>query len=183
MNKLRAIITKLIFVVFPLMPFQVLGEGSLEHNEEIFESVCRDYEIIGLSTKCANSMYEVEKPLIYKHQLTAPIHALYVLLNSKDNNIDQKSCSFELNEEIIFERFCNPKITIIEKDIMLIGSGMYFVYALRTIDKVTEFDTNNIWDVYWNKKAYADHAHSPLGKARLVSEGCLQGDNFKACIE
>ena len=131
MNKLRATITKLIFVVFPLLPFQVLGEASLEHNDEIFESVCRDYEIIGLSTKCANSMYEVEKPLIYKHQLTAPIHALYVLLNSKDNNIDQKSCSFELNEEIIFERFCNPKITIIEKDIMLIGSGMYFVYARR----------------------------------------------------
>ena len=183
MNKLRATITKLIFLVFPLMPLQVLGEGSLEHNEEIFESVCRDYEIIGLSTKCANNMYEVEKPLIYKHQLTAPIHALYVLLNSKDNNIDQKSCSFEFNEEIIFERFCNPKITIIEKDIMLIGSSMYFVYARRASQTGTEFGSNYIWDVYWNKEAYADHAHTPLGKARLVSEGCLQGDNFKACIE
>ena len=182
MSKLRATIAKLI-IFFLLIPFQVLGEAILEHNEEIFESVCRDYEIIGPSTKCANNIYEVEKPLIYKHQLTAPIHALYVHLNSKDANIDQKSCSFELNEEIIFERFCNPKITIIEKDIMLIGSGMYFVYARRASQTGTEFDSNYIWDVYWNEEAFADYAHTPLGTAMLVSETCLQGDNFKACIE
>ena len=108
---------------------------------------------------------------------------MYVHLNSKDANIDQKSCSFELNEEIIFERFCNPKITIIEKDIMLIGSGMYFVYARRASQTGTEFGSNYIWDVYWNEEAFADYAHTPLGRAMLVSETCLQGDNFKACIE
>ena len=60
---------------------------------------------------------------------------------------------------------------------------MYFVYARRTNDTVAKFDTNDVWDVYWNEEAFADRAHAPLGKARMVSEACLQGDNFKACIE
>ena len=183
MNKLRAARANLIFAFILLIPFQVLAESDLEPNEEIFASVCRDYEVIGSSTKCESNLYKVEKPLIYKHQLNAPIHALYVHLNSKDANIGQKLCSFELNEQIIFERSCNPKVTIINEDIMLIGSGMYFVYARRTNDKFTEPDTNNIWEVYWNEEAYYDHAHTPLGKARLFSHKCLKGDNFRACIE
>lgn len=178
-----AIIKKLIIAVTLLSPLSVLGESNLALDEEIFESVCRDYAIIGPSTKCENHFYEIENPLIYKHQLTAPIYAVYVLLNSKDTSIEKRSCSFELNEEIIFERSCNPRVTIIDKDIMLIGTGMYFVYARKTSDKVAETDANNIWDVYWNEEAYADNAHTPLGRAILVSETCLQGDNFKACIK
>ena len=69
MNKLRAAIANLIFVVILLIPFQVLAESDLEPNEEIFASVCRDYEIIGPSTKCENKLYEVEVPLIYEHEL------------------------------------------------------------------------------------------------------------------
>ena len=83
MNKLRATITKLIFLVFPLMPLQVLGEGSLEHNEEIFESVCRDYDKYGASTKCGNDLYKVEIPLIYKHELPIPRN-----INLSTDNVD-----------------------------------------------------------------------------------------------
>ena len=102
MNKLRAIITKLIFVVFPLIPFQVLGEGSLEHNEEIFESVCRDYEIIGLSTKCENKLYQAEVPLIYKHELP---FAQPIVSNAATPNVFSQSCSFGSNKEIICDLF------------------------------------------------------------------------------
>ena len=69
MNKLRATIANLIFAVIILIPFQVLAESDLEPNEEIIESVCRDYEIIGPSTKCKSNLYEVEVPLIYEHEL------------------------------------------------------------------------------------------------------------------
>ena len=69
MNKLRAAIANLIFAVILLIPFQVLAESDLEPNEEIFASVCRDYEIIGPSPKCGNELYKVEIPLIYKHEL------------------------------------------------------------------------------------------------------------------
>ena len=69
MNELRAAIANLIFAVILLIPLQVLAESDLEPNEEIFASVCRDYEIIGPSTKCENKLYEVEVPLIYKHEL------------------------------------------------------------------------------------------------------------------
>ena len=69
MSKLRATIANLIFAVILLIPFQVLGESDLEPNEKVFASVCRDYEIIGPSTKCENKLYEVEVPLIYKHEL------------------------------------------------------------------------------------------------------------------
>ena len=69
MNKLRAAIANLIFAVILLIPFQVLAESDLVQNEEIFESVCRDYEIIGPSTKCKNDLYKVEIPLIYKHEV------------------------------------------------------------------------------------------------------------------
>ena len=69
MNKLRAARANLIFAVILLIPFQVLAESDLEPNEEIFASVCRDYEVIGPSTKCENKLYEVEVPLIYEHEL------------------------------------------------------------------------------------------------------------------
>ena len=69
MNKLRAAIANLIFAVILLIPFQVLAEGDFEPNEEIFASVCRDYEIIGPSTKCESNLYELEVPLIYEHEL------------------------------------------------------------------------------------------------------------------
>ena len=69
MNKLKAAIVNLIFAVILLIPFQVLAEGDLEPNEEIFASVCRDYEIIGPSTKCEDVHYNFEIPLIYEHEL------------------------------------------------------------------------------------------------------------------
>ena len=179
----REIAQSFLLIVVFFFPIKAFAESNYTQNEELFQSVCENYEMVGPSTKCESNLYKVEKPLISKHQLNAPYHAIYVLLNSKDANIDQKLCSFELNGEIIFERSCNPKVTIINEDIILIGSGMYFVYARRTNDKVTEFDTNNLWDVYWNEEAYYDHAHTHLGKARLVSSKCLKGDNFRACIE
>ena len=72
MNKLRAAIANLMFAIILLIPLQVLAESDLEPNEEIFASVCRDYEIIGPSTKCESNLYEVEVPLIYKHELPVP---------------------------------------------------------------------------------------------------------------
>lgn len=72
MSKLRATIAKFLFAVILLIPIQVLAEGDLEPNEEIFASVCRDYEVFGPSTKCESNLYEVEVPLIYKHELPVP---------------------------------------------------------------------------------------------------------------
>ena len=72
MNKLRAAIANLMFAIILLIPLQVLAESDLEPNEEIFASVCRDYEVIGSSTKCESNIYEVEVPLIYKHELPVP---------------------------------------------------------------------------------------------------------------
>ena len=69
MNKLRAAIANLIFAVILLIPLQVLAESDLEPNEEIFASVCRDYEVIGSSTKCEDDHYNFEVPLIYEHEL------------------------------------------------------------------------------------------------------------------
>ena len=69
MNKLRAAIANLIFAVILLIPFQVLAESDLEPDEEVFEGVCRDYEVFGPSTKCGNDLYKVEIPLIYEHEL------------------------------------------------------------------------------------------------------------------
>ena len=83
MNKLRAAIENLIFAVSLLIPFQVLAESDLEPNEEIFASVCRDYEIIGPSTKCGNDLYKVEIPLIYKHELPIPRN-----INLSTDNVD-----------------------------------------------------------------------------------------------
>ena len=83
MNKLRAEIANVIFAVILLIPFQVLAEGDLEPNEEIFASVCRDHEIIGSSTKCENKLYEVELPLIYKHELPMPRN-----INLSTDNVD-----------------------------------------------------------------------------------------------
>tara|TARA_B100000927_G_scaffold153839_1_gene123952 strand:- start:276 stop:557 length:282 start_codon:yes stop_codon:yes gene_type:complete len=69
MNKLRAALANLIFAVSLLIPFQVLAESYLEPDEELFASVCRDYEVIGPSTKCENKLYKIEVPLIYGHEL------------------------------------------------------------------------------------------------------------------
>ena len=69
MNKLRAAIENLIFAVILLIPFQVLAESDLEPNEEIFASVCRDYDQYGYSTKCEDVHYNFEIPLIYEHDL------------------------------------------------------------------------------------------------------------------
>ena len=69
MNKLRAEIANVIFAVILLIPLQVLAESDLEPNEEIFASVCRDFEIIGPSTKCEDVHYNFEIPLIYEHEL------------------------------------------------------------------------------------------------------------------
>ena len=102
MNKLRAAIANLIFAVSLLIPFQVLAESELEPNEEIFASVCRDYEIIGPSTKCENKLYEVEVPLIYKHELP---FAQPIVSNAATPNVFSQSCSFESNKEIICDLF------------------------------------------------------------------------------
>ena len=69
MNKLRATIAKFLFAVILLIPIQVLAESDLEPNEEIFASVCGDYEVIGSSTKCEDDHYNFEIPLIYEHEL------------------------------------------------------------------------------------------------------------------
>ena len=69
MNNLRAAIANLIFAVILLIPLQISAESDLEPNEEIFASVCRDYEINGPSTKCEDDHYNFEVPLIYEHEL------------------------------------------------------------------------------------------------------------------
>ena len=69
MSNLRAAIANLIFAVILLIPLQISAESDLEPNEEIFASVCRDYDQYGSSMKCENKLYEVEVPLIYKHEL------------------------------------------------------------------------------------------------------------------
>ena len=102
MNKLRAAIANLIFAVILLIPFQVLAESDLEPNEEIFASVCRDYEIIGPSTKCENKLYEVEVPLIYKHELP---FAQPIVSNAITTDGFSQSCSFGSNKEIICDVF------------------------------------------------------------------------------
>ena len=83
MNKLRAAIANLIFAVILLIPFKVLAASDLEPNEEIFESVCRDYDKYGASTKCGNDLYKVEIPLIYKHELPIPRN-----INLSTDNVD-----------------------------------------------------------------------------------------------
>ena len=74
----------LIFTFISLIPLQVSGENDLEQNEEIFESVCKDYDIIGSSTQCENDLYKVEIPLIFKHEL--PI-AQYIDFNTEAVNL------------------------------------------------------------------------------------------------
>ena len=69
MNKLRAAIANLIFAVILLIPLRVLAESDLEPNEEKIESVCRDYDQYGSSTKCEDVHYNFEIPLIYEHEL------------------------------------------------------------------------------------------------------------------
>ena len=69
MNKLGAAIANLIFAMILLIPFQVLAESDLEPDEEIFASVCRDYDQYGSSTKCEDVHYNFEIPLIYEHEL------------------------------------------------------------------------------------------------------------------
>ena len=69
MKKLRAKRAKIIFAVILLIPFQVLAESDLEPNEEIFASVCRDYDQYGSSIECEEDHYNFEIPLIYEHEL------------------------------------------------------------------------------------------------------------------
>ena len=102
MNILRAAIANLIFAFILLIPFQVLAESDVEPNEEIFASVCRDYEIIGPSTRCENKLYEVEVPLIYKHELP---FAQPIVSNAATPNVFSQSCSFGSNKEIICDLF------------------------------------------------------------------------------
>ena len=102
MNKLRAAIANLIFAVILLIPFQVLAESDLEPNEEIFASVCRDYEVIGPSMNCENKLYEVEVPLIYKHELP---FAQPIVSNAATPDVFSQSCSFGSNKEIICDLF------------------------------------------------------------------------------
>ena len=102
MNKLRAAVANLIFAVSLLIPFQVLAESDLEPDEEIFASVCRDYEVIGPSTKCGNELYKVEIPLIHKHELP---FAQPIVSNAATPNVFSQSCSFGSNNEIICDAF------------------------------------------------------------------------------
>ena len=102
MNELRAAVANLIFASILLIPFQVLAESGLKPNEEVFASVCRDYEIIGPSTKCENKLYEVEVPLIYKHELP---FVQPIVSNAATPNVVSQSCSFRSNNEIICDVF------------------------------------------------------------------------------
>ena len=102
MNKLRAAIANLIFAVILLIPFKVLADGELVPNEEIFASVCRNYEIIGSSTKCEDDHYNFEIPLIYEHELPLP---QAIVSQASTPNVFSKSCSFVSNKEIICDVF------------------------------------------------------------------------------
>ena len=102
MNKLRAAIANLIFAVSLLIPFQVLAESELEPNEEIFASVCRDYDQYGSSTKCEDVHYNFEIPLIYEHELP---FAQPIVSNAATPNVLSQSCSFGSNNEIICDVF------------------------------------------------------------------------------
>ena len=53
----KAIIIKLIITVILLSPLKVLGDSNLAPNEETFESVCRNYDMIGSSTKCEKMIF------------------------------------------------------------------------------------------------------------------------------
>ena len=98
MNKLRAAIANLIFAVILLIPFQVLAESDLEPDEEIFASVCRDYDQYGSSTKCEDVHYNFEIPLIYEHELPFPKP---IASNAITTNGFSQSCSFGSNNKII----------------------------------------------------------------------------------
>ena len=102
MNKLRAAIANVIFAVILLTPLQVLAESDLEPNEEIFASVCRDYEIIGPSTKCEDDHYNFQVPLIFEHELP---FAQPIVSNAATPNVLSQSCSFGSNNEIICDVF------------------------------------------------------------------------------
>ena len=98
MNELRAAIANLIFAIILLIPFQVLAESGLEPNEEIFASVCRDYDQYGSSTICEDVHYNFEIPLIYEHELPLP---QAIVSNAITPNVFSQSCSFVFNKEII----------------------------------------------------------------------------------
>ena len=102
MKKLRAKRAKLIFAGILLIPFQVLAESDLEPNEEKFESVCRDYDKYGSSTKCEDVHYNFEIPLIYEHELPLPQP---IVSNAITTNLFSQSCSVGLNEEIVCDAF------------------------------------------------------------------------------
>jgi len=86
---------------------------------------------------------------------------------------ETRSCSFQLNGKIIFDEVCDTGNTENEENRIIIASEKYFVYALLYDDT---------WDVFWNEEPYASHAHTRLGDAKLVSDLCLKGENFLACI-
>ena len=92
----------LIFAVSLLIPFQVLAESDLEPNEEIFASVCRDYDQYGSSTKCEDVHYNFEIPLIYEHELP---FAQPIVSNAITTNGFSQSCLVGLNGEIICDAF------------------------------------------------------------------------------
>ena len=71
----KAIIKKLIISVILLSPVKVFGDSDLALNEKLFESVCKNYDMIGSSIKCETDLYKVEIPLIYKHELIRPNYA------------------------------------------------------------------------------------------------------------
>lgn len=96
MNKLRAAIANLIFAVSLLIPFQVLAGSDLEPKEEKFESVCRDYDQYGSSTKCEDVHYNFEIPLIYEHELPLPQP---IVSNATTTNRFSHSCLVGFNEE------------------------------------------------------------------------------------
>ena len=102
MNKLRAAIANLIFAVILLIPFKVLADSELVPNEEIFASVCREYDQYGSSTKCEDVHYNFEIPLIYEHELP---FAQPIVSNAATPNVFSQSCSFGSNKEIICDLF------------------------------------------------------------------------------
>ena len=60
---------RFLLLVALIIPSFSWAESDLELNEEKFESVCRDYDQYGSSTKCEDVQYNFKIPLIYEHEL------------------------------------------------------------------------------------------------------------------
>lgn len=118
----------------------------------------------------------------YLNAMALLITSAIAFLSATTATASSKTCSFELNGQMIFDATCDFELTRVEADLIVIASSdEYFVYAVNDNEGGIPFNSNDIWEVYWNEEPYANKAHSYLGQAKLVSEICLKGGNFLAC--